>query len=158
LISILGVRDTNLAFEARIPGHAAELVPGTGSHLIFVMDRGTTGLMTRSPSAFENGCASDLRWDANYTWTHEIDNALNSSFVSDLQTGLGAGFTSSNGPTDSFVGTTTLVTDPKTGQTNANGAFTASKRKSCSEGRYFLRWSGSGQRTIGSGAAAHVSR
>jgi hypothetical protein len=64
--------------------------------------------------------------DANYTWTHETDNALNSNFVSDLQTGLGASFAASNGPTDSFVGTTTLVTDPVTGQTNANGPFIAS--------------------------------
>src|SRR5258708_31436911 len=64
--------------------------------------------------------------DANYTWTHETDDALNSNLITDLQTGLGAGFASSNGPTDSFVGTTTLVTDPVTGQTNASGSFTAS--------------------------------
>jgi hypothetical protein len=62
---------------------------------------------------------------ANYTWMHEIDNALHSSFVSDLQTGLGAAFASANGPTDSFVGMTSVVTDPSSGQTNASGTFTA---------------------------------
>jgi hypothetical protein len=41
--------------------------------------------------------------DANYTWTHETDNALNSYFVSDLQTSFGAGFAATMGPTDSFV-------------------------------------------------------
>jgi hypothetical protein len=64
--------------------------------------------------------------NADYTWAHETDNALRSNFVSDLQTGLGAAFSGSNGPTDGFVGTTTLVTDPVSGQTNASGPFIAS--------------------------------
>lgn len=122
---ILGVRDTNLAFEARMPGHTGETVPA-GSPLVFgygpwyhgTYDALTLGLRKRMSKRFT--------LDANYTWTHEIDNALNSSFVSDVQTGLGAGFTDINGPTDSFVGMTTLVTDSATGQTNANGPFLAS--------------------------------
>jgi outer membrane receptor protein involved in Fe transport len=123
---ILGVRDTNLAFEARIPGHAGERVPGTGSRLIFGYGPWYQGTYDALTIGFRKRLSKRFTLDANYTGTHEIDNVLNSNFISDLQTGLGAGFAASNGPTDSFVGTTTLVTDPKTGQTNANGPFTAS--------------------------------
>jgi hypothetical protein len=55
-----------------------------------------------------------------------MDNALNSSFVSDVQTGRGAGSLGSYGQTDSFVGVPPVVIDPVTGQTNANGSFIAS--------------------------------
>jgi len=123
---ILGVRDTNLAFEARIPGHSGELVPGTGARLIFGYGPWYHGTYDAFTIGYRKRMSKRFTLEANYTWTREIDNALNSSLVSDLQTGLGAGFASSNGPTDSFVGTTTLVADPKTGKTNANGPFTAS--------------------------------
>jgi Carboxypeptidase regulatory-like domain/TonB dependent receptor/TonB-dependent Receptor Plug Domain len=119
---ILGVRDTNLAFEARIPGHAGELVPGTGPALIFGYGPWYHGTYDAVTIGFRKRMAKRFALDANYTWTHETDNALNASLVSDVQTGLGAGFTASNGPTDSFVGTTTVVTDPVTGQTNAKWA------------------------------------
>jgi len=64
--------------------------------------------------------------EAFYTWTSAIDNALHSSFVSEVQTGLGAGFLGGKGPTDSFIGVPPVVTDPGTGKTNANGPFIAS--------------------------------
>ena len=124
--NILGVRDTNLAFAARIPGHSGELVPGTGSRLTFGYGPWYQGTYNALTLGFRKRLSKRFTLDANYTWTHEIDDALNSSFISDLQTGLGAAFSAGNGPTDSFVGTTTLVTDPKTGQTNANVPFTAS--------------------------------
>jgi hypothetical protein len=123
---IAGVRDTNLAFEARIPGHSGELVPGTGPRLIFGYGPWYHGTYDAMTTGFRKRMGKRFSLDANYTWTHETDNALNSNFISDLQTGLGAGFAASNGPTDSFVGIPTLVTDSKTGQTNANGPFTAS--------------------------------
>jgi len=123
---ILGVRDTNLAFAARIPGHGGQLAPGTGKQLIFGYGPWYQGTYDAVTIGFRKRMGKRFSLDANYTWTHETDNALNSNLVTDLQTGIGAGFASSNGPTDSFVGTTTLVTDPVTGQTNANGAFTAS--------------------------------
>ncbi len=123
---IVGVRDTNLAFEARVPGHSGELVPGTGPRLSFGYGPWYQGTYDALTTGFRKRMGKRFSLDVNYTWTHETDNALNSNFISDLQTGLGAGFAASNGPTDSFVGIPTLVTDPKTGQTNANGAFTAS--------------------------------
>ena len=121
---ILGVRNTNLAFEARIPGHTNEtsdgkpITFGYGPWYAGTYDAITLGIRKRMSKRFTLA--------ANYTWTHEIDDALNSSFVSDVQTGSGGAFTDINGPTDSFVGRTTLVTDPATGQTNANGPFLAS--------------------------------
>ena len=123
--NILGVRDTNLAFEARIPGHTNETVP-VGSPLTFGYGPWFHGTYDAMTVQLRKRLARRFTLNASYTWTHEIDDALHSSLVSDLQTGLGAAFTDANGPTDSFVGMATLVTDPISGQTNAGGAFTAS--------------------------------
>jgi outer membrane receptor protein involved in Fe transport len=123
--NILGVRDTNLAFESRIPGHTNETVPAR-SPLTFGYGPWFHGTYDAVTIELRKRLASRFTLNASYTWTHEIDNALHSSLVSDVQTGLGAAFTVANGPTDSFVGITTLVTDPISGRTNANGAFTAS--------------------------------
>ncbi len=122
--NILGLRDINLAFEARIPGHLAETVP-RGSPLVFGYGPWLHGTYDAVTLGITKRMSKSLTLDANYTWTHETDNALNSNFVSDLQTNLGAGLSAATGPTDSFVGMTTLVTDPLTGQTNATGPFTA---------------------------------
>jgi outer membrane receptor protein involved in Fe transport len=122
---ILGVRDTNLAFEARLPGHTSETVPA-GSALTFGYGPWFHGTYDAVTLGFSKRMSKRFTLDANYTWTHEIDNALHASLVSDLQTSFGAAFTNANGPTDSFVGMTTLVTDPTTGHTNATGPFTAS--------------------------------
>ena len=123
---IVGVRDTNLAFEARIPGHSGELAAGTGSRLRFGYGPWSEGTYDAVTVGFRKRLSKRFTLDANYTWTRETDDALNSNLVSDLQTGLGASLAASNGPTDSFVGMTTLVTDPITGQNNANGPFIAS--------------------------------
>jgi hypothetical protein len=123
--NILGVRDSNLAFEARIPGHTKETVPA-GSPLNFGYGPWYSGTYDAIALEFTKRMSQRFTLNASYTWTHETDNALNSSLVSDLQTGFGAAFAASKGPTDSFVGMTTLVTDPISGQTNANGSFTAS--------------------------------
>src|SRR5262249_40732319 len=64
--------------------------------------------------------------EASYTWANAVDNDFNSSLISDVQTRRGAGSLAVYGPTDSFVGIPPLVTDPVTGQTNANGRFIAS--------------------------------
>ncbi|MFY9530922.1 MAG: hypothetical protein WAR24_18625 [Candidatus Acidiferrales bacterium] len=123
--NILGVRDANLAFEARIPGHTNETAPA-GSPLTFGYGPWFHGSYDAVTLGFSKRMSKRFTLEANYTWTHEIDNGLHSSFVSDLQTSLGAAFANVNGPTDSLVGTTTRVTDLITGQTNASGPFTAS--------------------------------
>lgn len=123
--NILGIRDTNLAFEARIPGHTGETVPA-GSPLTFGYGPWFHGTYDSLTLELKERMTRRFTLNASYTWAHETDDALNSDLVSDLQTGLGAAFAASIGPTDSFVGTTTQVTDPVTGQTNSNGSFTAS--------------------------------
>ena len=123
--NILGVRDTNLAFEARIPGHTNQTTP-VGSPLTFGYGPWFHGTYDAVTLQLRKRFDRRFTLNASYTWTHEIDDALHSSLVSDLQTGLGAAFADANGPTDSFVGRTTLVTDPISGQTNADSAFTAS--------------------------------
>jgi hypothetical protein len=122
---ILGIRDTNLAFEARIPGHTKETTPA-GSPIVFGFGPWFHGAYDAIAVQFAKRMSRRFSLNVSYTWTHEIDNDLNSNLVSDLQTGLGAGFAASKGPTDSFIGMTTLVADPATGQTNANASFTAS--------------------------------
>jgi hypothetical protein len=122
--NILGVRDTNLAFEARIPGHIRETIPA-GAKLNFGYGPWFHGNYDTVTAEFTQRMNNRFTLNASYTWTHEIDNDLNSSLVSDLQTSLGAAFAASTAPTDSFVGMTTLVTDPMSGQTNATGPFTA---------------------------------
>jgi outer membrane receptor protein involved in Fe transport len=134
--NILGVRDTNLAFEARIPGRTNETVPA-GSALTFGYGPWFHGTYDAVALGFTKRMTKSLTLDANYTWTHETDNALNPNFVSDLQTNFGAAFAAATGPTDSFVGMTTLVTDPVTGQTNASGPFKASNGNPVPKARIF---------------------
>jgi len=124
--NMLGVRTTNLAFEARIPGHTGELQPGTGIKPILSYGPWFLGRYDAISVGIRKRMGRRFTTEAFYTWTNAVDNALHSSFVSEVQTGLGAGVLGANGPTDSFVGIPSLVTDPKTGKTNANGSFIAS--------------------------------
>ena len=124
--NMLGVRTTNLAFEARLPGHAGELQPGTGARPILTYGSWYQGRFDSFSAGIRKRMSRRFTTEAFYTWTHAVDNALRSSFVSDVQTGLGAGVLGGRGPTDSFVGVPPLVADPATGQSNANGRFIAS--------------------------------
>ena len=123
---ILGVRTTNLAFEARIPGHTGELQPGTGTRPVLSYGPWYEGRYDAITIGIRKRMNRRFSVDAFYTWTNAVDNAFNSSLASEIQTGLGAGSLAVKGPTDSFVGIPTLVKDPVTGQTNANGSFIAS--------------------------------
>jgi outer membrane receptor protein involved in Fe transport len=124
--NMLGVRTVNLAFEARMPGHTGELQPGTGTRLIQSYGPWYQGRYDGISVGVRKRMSKRFTTEAFYTWSNAVDNALHSSFVSEVQTGLGAGFLGANGPTDSFVGIPPLVTDPVTGKTNANGPFIAS--------------------------------
>jgi hypothetical protein len=124
--NILGIRTANLAFEARIPGLAGTLQPGTGTRPIMSYGPWYEGTYDAFSFGMRKRLSKRFTMDAAYTWTNAIDNALNSSFVSEVQTGLGAGALAVRGPTDSFVGIPPVVKDPVTGKTNDNGPFTAS--------------------------------
>jgi outer membrane receptor protein involved in Fe transport len=124
--NMVGVRTTNLAFEARMPGHTGELQPGTGTRPILSYGPWYSGTYDAMSAGIRKRMNKRFTLDANYTWTNARDNALNSSLVSEVQTGLGAGSLAVTGPTDSFVGVPPVVKDRVTGQSNANGPFIAS--------------------------------
>jgi hypothetical protein len=123
---MLGVRTTNLAFEARMPGHTGELQPGTGAKPIESYGPWYQGRYDGISVGVRKAMSKRFTTEVFYTWANAVDDALRSSFVSEVQTGLGAGALAAQGPTDSFVGIPTLVTDSKSGKTNANGPFIAS--------------------------------
>ena len=76
---------------------------------------------------FRKRMSNHFNLEMAYTYAKETDNQLNSSLITDVQAaGSGVEFTSLNGPTDSFIGVPPVVTDPVTGQTNANGPFVIS--------------------------------
>jgi hypothetical protein len=123
---MLGVRTSNLAFEARLPGRTGELQPRTGDRPILSYGPWYRGRYDGISVGFNKRLSKRFSLQAFYNWASAEDNALNSSFLSEVQTGRGAGFLGSNGPTDSFVGIPPVVKDVVSGQTNANGAFIAS--------------------------------
>jgi hypothetical protein len=126
ILDMLGVRTTNLAFEARLPGQTGKLQPGTGARPILSYGSWYQGRYDGITVGVRKRMSKRFTAEVFYTWSNAVDNALRSSFVSEVQTGLGAGFLGAQGPTDSFVGVVPLVTDPVTKQTNANGPFIAS--------------------------------
>ena len=123
IINILGVRQTNLPFDARVTGiPPASQVNGYGPWYGGTYDAGVLSFQKRMSKRFTIG--------GSYTYASENDDALDS--------GLGTGaIGGGNGyPTDSFRGIIPLVTDPgitdpKTmqvicaGQNNASNSFTA---------------------------------
>jgi hypothetical protein len=124
--NMLGVRTTNLAFEARVPGRAGQLKPGTGTRPIHSYGPWYEGRYDGITVGLRKRMSGNFSMEAFYTWADARDNALRSTFVSDVQTLRGAGFLGSNGPTDAFVGVPPVVEDPNTQQTNADGPFIAS--------------------------------
>lgn len=136
--NILGVRLTNLAFEARLPGRAGETLPGTGDQPINTYGPWYSGNYNAVVIGLRKQMTGRFMFDLNYTHAHAIDNLLGSSLHSNVQTGLGVRLTAFNSTTDSFVGVPPVVTDPNTGQSNAKGSFIASNGNPVPRaGRYY---------------------
>jgi hypothetical protein len=121
--NILGVRETNLPFEARIDNSGGSLtqVAGFGPWYAGTYNAGIFSFEKRMSKRFSLG--------GSYAYVSENDDALNSNLSTD-SLGGNNGF-----PTDSFRGIVPTVTDPgvvdKMGnvvcpsKTNADAAFTA---------------------------------
>jgi hypothetical protein len=135
--NILGVRATNLAFDARVPSQNPRFLPGTGGQKILGYGPWFQGTYDGVTVGFRKRMSRRFALEANYTWTHEIDNLLNSNFVSDVQSSPSGALNAGGSlPTDSFVGMTTLVTEtdcsgpnggpPCTTLSNANAPFVSS--------------------------------
>jgi hypothetical protein len=124
--NILGVRLTNLAFEARMPGFTGETIPGTGDQPINTYGPWFSGNYNALIVGARKQAAGRLMFDVNYSFAHATDNLLSPSLNSSVQTGAGIRLTAFGSTTDSYVGIPPVVTDPVTGQTNAKGPFIAS--------------------------------
>jgi hypothetical protein len=120
---ITTVRTTNLAFEARMPGFANELVPGTGKFRIASFGPWGAGTYDGFTVGFKKRMSQHFALEANYTYTHANDDVINSTLTSEVQNGEGVNFLPGAGLSDSYVGIVPLVTDSVTGQTNKNGPF-----------------------------------
>jgi len=115
--NILGARQTNLTFADRIPGNTftGQAVDGFGPWFSGTYNAAIVAVRKRVNRRFSFG--------GSYSFTHEIDDQGCTNLGGNEPIGFAA---TTCLPADSFVGMTTLVTDPTTGQTNANGSFTAS--------------------------------
>jgi outer membrane receptor for ferrienterochelin and colicin len=120
---ITTVRATNLAFEARMPGFANELVPGTGPKRIESYGPWGAGTYDGFTIGFQKRMTHRITIQASYTYAHANDDVLNSTLGSEIQTGEGVNFLAISGLSDSFVGKVPTVTDANTGQSNASSAF-----------------------------------
>jgi outer membrane receptor protein involved in Fe transport len=120
---ITTVRATNLAFEARLDGFANELVPGTGPKRIESFGPWGSGTYDGFTVGFQKRMSRHFTVQASYTYAHAVDDVLNSTLASEIQTGEGVNFLAISGLSDSFVGKVPTVTDPDTGQTNTSSAF-----------------------------------
>jgi hypothetical protein len=126
IYNMLGVRNTNLAFVARIPGHTGELQPGTGSSIILGYGPWYAGTYNAASLAIRGRLGRRLSIESSYTFAHATDDAP-PNLVTDQQLGFGVSAASAvDGPLDSFVGIPPVVTDPISGQTNQGGSFVAS--------------------------------
>ena len=123
IADITTVRATNLAFEARLDGFANELVPGTGPKRIESFGPWGAGTYDGFTLGFQKRMTHRLNLQVSYTYAHATDDVLNSTLTSEIQSGEGVNFLAIAGLSDSYVGKVPTVTDPDTGQTNANGAF-----------------------------------
>lgn len=136
--NILGVRLTNLAFEARMPGHAGETEPGTGDQPINTYGPWYSGSYHALIVGLRKQMTGRLIFEGSYTYAKATDNLLSPSLNSNVQTGLGVRLTAFGSTTDTFVGVPSVVTDPVTGQNNAKGSFIASNGNPVPQaGRYY---------------------
>jgi outer membrane receptor protein involved in Fe transport len=104
---ILGVRYTNIAFQARM-NNDRQLVPGTGDVPIEGFGPWYAGKYDGLIISGRKAMSHHFALEASYTWTHATDNVITYS---------GAG---SSIPSDSFVGVVPVVSEPQ-GTVNIQG-------------------------------------
>ncbi len=124
IVNILGVRETNLPFEARIDNSGGSLtqVNGFGPWYAGTYDAGIFSFEKRMSKRYSIG--------GSYAYVSENDDALNSNLATG-SLGGGNGF-----PTDSFRGTVPVVTDP--GLTDPKtGAVTCPSKTNSSANKFY---------------------
>jgi hypothetical protein len=114
---IAGVRLTNIAFDARLPGNDRHFEEPSPLQEIRGFGPWFKGTYDAASITFKMRRAQRLSLDGSYTFTRATDNLR----CPNLKTGLSLCV-----PSDSFIGIPPVVTNQTTGQSNAQGAFTAS--------------------------------
>jgi hypothetical protein len=105
--NMLGVRSVNLAFRSRLPGQNRTYeAPGTQQIGFGPYFEGRYDALVL---AFNKRLSHRFTLGANYTFAHSTDNSRGVN----------------NSPSDNFIGIVPVVTEAATGNTNANGSFTA---------------------------------
>lgn len=105
---ILGVRQTNLAFEARINNDRA-LIPGTGSVPIEGFGPWYAGMYNGLVFTVRKAMSHRFALEGSYAWTDAWDDVV-------TYTGTGTGY-----PSDAFVGVVPVITTPVGTWTNPDG-------------------------------------
>jgi hypothetical protein len=117
IVNILGVRETNLPFAARIDNSGGSLTQVVGFGPWYA------GTYNGAVLSFEKRISRHYSLGGSYAYVSENDDAFSSN-LSTASLGGTNGF-----PTDSFLGIVPVVTDPGSAacpsKTNANAAFTA---------------------------------
>jgi outer membrane receptor protein involved in Fe transport len=103
---LLGLRNSNIAFESRVLGR--RLLPTFTQGPIRTFGSFYEGVYDALIVDFRKRFNRRYALGASYTYTDATDNSLGIESL----------------PSDSFIGTVPLVTEPSTGRSNANGAFT----------------------------------
>lgn len=116
--NILGSRNSNLLFEARIPGRQLSF---EGGELAQITTFGPwfEGEVDALVVGFRKRFSRGFELNGHYTYTDAVDNVLHPNLTDVLASG-GPAF-----PSDSFIGVPPVVFDPTTGQSNENGPFIA---------------------------------
>lgn len=119
---VLGVRQTNIAFDARLKNNRA-LVPGTGTVPIEGFGPWYAGMYNGLVFSLRKTMSQHFALQASYTWTDAWDDVVS-------YTGTGTSY-----PSDAFVGVVPVVTDPASATgpcahpsaalSNASASFTA---------------------------------
>jgi outer membrane receptor for ferrienterochelin and colicin len=105
---ILGIRQTNLAFEARINNDRA-LIPGTGSVPIEGFGPWYAGMYNGLVFTVRKAMSHRFALEGSYAWTDAWDDVV-------TYTGTGTGY-----PSDAFVGVVPVITTPVGTWTSPDG-------------------------------------
>jgi hypothetical protein len=104
--NLLGLRNSNIAFESRVLGR--RFLPPFTAGPIRTFGPFYEGEYDAVVIDFRKRFSQRFALGASYTWADATDNVIGIESL----------------PSDSFVGTVPTVTEPSTGRSNANGAFT----------------------------------
>lgn len=105
--NLLGLRESNIAFEARVVGRS--FLPPFPQGPIRTFGPFYEGTYDAVTINFNKRFSSRFLLGANYTFAHATDNQLGIQSL----------------PSDSFVGVVPVVTEASTGKSNQNGTFTS---------------------------------